>query len=82
MDAGIETAGHGGEPIADIAARCDAPDPDGRCPICRDEACVICGHPEDCEHDTDERHGWAIPGCAISRGESGREAPRLLATGR
>jgi hypothetical protein len=31
---------------------------DTRCAICRDEMC-ICGNCYDCEHDTDERHGWS-----------------------
>lgn len=31
---------------------------DMRCAICRDELCV-CGNPYDCEHDVDQRHGWA-----------------------
>ena len=45
-----------------------APDDDGedfddsgrdtRCAICRDEMCA-CGNVYDCEHDTDQRHGWA-----------------------
>lgn len=30
---------------------------DTRCAICRDELC-ICGNCYDCEHDTDQRHGW------------------------
>jgi hypothetical protein len=31
---------------------------DMRCAICRDEMC-ICGNCYDCEHDTDQRHGWS-----------------------
>ncbi len=31
---------------------------DMRCAICRDEMC-ICGNVYECEHDTDQRHGWS-----------------------
>jgi hypothetical protein len=33
----------------------------GDCPICDDELCVLCTNAYDCEHDTDQRHGWGAP---------------------
>jgi hypothetical protein len=63
------TNGHGGKLLSEIADECGLAtgavdgDEDRTCAICRGEACIACakmGRDDayDCEHDTDEQHGW------------------------